>query len=377
MRRLMKVLLLSEKHYALPHDWVACLLAQAGVQLHCVLRTGSPAVPFWREHGLTVEELPWRGRFDGASLRRLREILREFQPDIIHAYTGKTGWLAIWAQWPRKQAKLVFYRGATRYPSRWSPADWLLFYSNWVDAYECNCQGVAKSLVKGGVPCDKVAIVYYGHRLEWYANGAAPAALAQKSAAWRIGTVCNYRKCKGLETLVDAADMLAARGVDFEVVIVGRDDRQELARYVSRARCRDRVKLTGPIQNPWGVVRTFDCAVVPSLTEGLAKAALEALGCGVPVVASDVGGLREIIEHDVNGLLVPPAAPARLADAIVTVLEDPALRARLTAGGRRVLETKFSIDTTRDRLMALYHRVLDGRPPGDGLPEPGCPDRSL
>lgn len=354
----MKLLIVSEQQNGLPHMWVGYLLAQAvGLDVQFVLQNGSPAGQFLREKGLTVTELPFHGRADWLSLRKLRSIIRRYQPDIIHAYTAKTCWLVILAQWFHKRTRIVFYRGATRYPTRWSPSDWLLFYSDWVDAYDSNCESVAEYLRKGCVAPEKIFVNFYGHRLEWYEGGEVPATLAQKSATFRIGSVRNYRKSKGLETLVDAADLLESRGVDFELVIVGQDDAGQLARYVSQARSRKRIKLAGLVPHPWGVMRTLDCAVIPSITEGLAKAALEALACDVPVVASDVEGLSEIIESDVSGLLVPPSDPGALADAILRVLHDPKLTERLRREGQQTLRDKFSLERTRDRLLALYRRL--------------------
>jgi len=354
----MKVLSIAEQQDGRPHVWVGWLLAQAGVEMRFVLQNGSWATAFLRSKGLTVEELPLRNRADLSSLRRLRRILREFQPDIIHAYTGKTAWLAIAAQWPRKSAQLVFYRGAIRPPSKWNPADRLLFGSRWVDMYDCLSRGVAESLARGGVPRDRLAVVYYGHDASWYTDGELPVGLQQKSAKLRIGAVANYRPIKGLEVLVHAADILYERRLDFELVIAGRDDQKRLAECVAQARSRKQIRLAGPLERPWAMMRSCDCLAVPSLQEGLGKVALEAFACGVPVVASRVGGLAELIEHERNGLLVTPGDALGLADGIERLVTDSELAQRCRVNGRAAVDGPFSIERTRDELLRVYERCF-------------------
>jgi glycosyltransferase involved in cell wall biosynthesis len=106
-----------------------------------------------------------------------------------------------------------------------------------------------------------------------------------------------------------------------------------------------------------------DVFVLPSLSEGSPNVLLEALAAGVPVVATEVGGVRELIEHETNGLLTPPADPKAMADAIERVLTDEvSAAARSREGRKRVLED-FAPETYSARLLELYEQVLDSRGP--------------
>jgi glycosyltransferase involved in cell wall biosynthesis len=353
----MKVLMIAEDHCGLPEREIGLLLARSGVELRFIFRTGSACAAFLREQGMNVQELPLRGHLDLVSLSGMRKVMREFQPDVIHAFTLKSCWLAILAQWPNKKAPLVYYRGAIRNLSRLNPADWLVFYSAWVDTFECYSEAVQCGLGRSGIPVARTLVNYYGHRPQWYAGGSVPPQWREKKARFRIGCVANYRKIKGLETLVDALDILQQRGFDFELLLVGRDRGNTLADYVAQAASRDRIKLTGPISEPWGVMKTFDCLVIPSLQEAMGRVTLEALACGVPVVATAVGGIPEVIQSGHNGLLIPPQQPTALATAIASVLENPKLQEQFRDNGRRVLAEKFDIDQTRDRLLVLYRKL--------------------
>ena len=341
--------------------WIGPMLAQSGIALRRVFQAGSPGARWAREQSLPATELPLRGRLDLGTWRQLRCLLRDWQPHIVHSYTGTACWLTILALWPRKTAKLVLFRGAARKLSRWSPSDSLLFYKDWVDAYDCISAAVARSLVEAGVPASKTVANLRGVKPEWYASAGVAPSLPPKPGRPRIGCVANYRKAKGLETLVEAADVLRERGVDFELVLVGRDDGGKLAGAVARAKSRDRIQVIGWVSEAWRLTREFQCLVVPSLQEGMGFAALEALACGAPLVASAVGGLLEVVEDGQNGLLVPPASPGQLADAIQRLLGDPLLRERLRHNGFRTIEGKLNLDRTRDRLLDLYARLAGGQ----------------
>ena len=353
----MKVLMIAEEHGVPPETQIGLLLARAGVEVRFIFRQGSVSADFLRQEGMNILELPIRGRLDFHTLGAIRAVVKEFQPDIIHAFTAKACWYAILARSLAKKAELVFYRGAMRPFSRFSPADWLVFYTKQVDIFECYSGAVQRDLIARGISAERTMVNYYGHKPEWYVGGMVPAQWAEKRARFRIGCVANHRKVKGLEFLVAASDLLVKKDLDFELLFVGHDKNGELAQCVSRAASRDRIKLTGPIPQPWGIMKTFDCLVVPSLQEAMGRVTLEAMAVGVPLVVTDVGGLPEVVEDGKNGLVVPSQNPERLAEAIAKMLGDEKMRADFSEQGRRVLREKFDLDQTRDRLLALYRRL--------------------
>ncbi len=334
------------------------MIRDGGVDVQVVCPGHSQAAEYFRREGFVTHELPLKGVADWASARGLRGILENFRPDIVHAHSLVGCWLAIAAQTRQLRPSLIPYRGTTRRPNRWNPVDYRIFFGPRVDTFMCNCKAVADELGRSGVPSETIAAIPYGHRLEWYEGGKVPAGM-EATGRFRIGSLSNVRRVKGLDVLINAADLLEERGVDFELYLVGRDDRRELTRYLRRSGCRDRIRVTGFVPDPWGLLRTFDCAVLPSRNEGLSRAGLESMACGVPLVASEVGGTRDLVEDGENGLLVPPEDPRALADAIQRVYEDGQLRKVLAENGRRTLKTRFNIDQTYQALLALYARVLD------------------
>ena len=101
---------------------------------------------------------------------------------------------------------------------------------------------------------------------------------------------------------------------------------------------------------------------MPSLRESFGIVALEAMAMKLPVIASRIGGLEEVVEHERTGLLVPPGDAAALAEAIRTLAENPEMRRNMGEAGRQRVAEKFSIESTIRRTEALYLECLEGSP---------------
>jgi glycosyltransferase involved in cell wall biosynthesis len=177
-----------------------------------------------------------------------------------------------------------------------------------------------------------------------------------------VGAITRFYPEKATEVLVEAFAEVARRVPAARLLLVG-DGPQ---RPVLEARARelglaDRIRFAGFQHDPELHVRLFRVTAVPSREEGLGMTAIESLAAGVPVVATRVGGLPEVVTHGRSGLLVPPDDPAALAGALVRVLAEPGLREQLALGARAE-SRRFTIDRFVDRMEALYRSVSrDGR----------------
>lgn len=144
--------------------------------------------------------------------------------------------------------------------------------------------------------------------------------------------------------------------------------RKAVEERVSRFGLGERVRLLGsqPREAVLALMRRSWAVAVPSIpahgvVEATSMAALEAMALGVPVVASDLGGLAEAIRHGANGLLVPPGDPKALAEALLR-LEEPALRQNLIEGGRTYIGETWSVERWGEALMGVYREALEGNP---------------
>ena len=168
---------------------------------------------------------------------------------------------------------------------------------------------------------------------------------------------------KGVGEFVEAARAARAQCADLRFTLIGAPDEGNpaavpLAR-LEGWRAEGLVDWQGHRDDIPAVWQESHIAVLPSYREGLPKALLEAAACARPIVAADVPGSREVACHGESALLVPPRDAAALAAAILRLAGDPALRARLGAGGRALVEREFSEDRIAAETLALWRRLLD------------------
>jgi len=169
-----------------------------------------------------------------------------------------------------------------------------------------------------------------------------------------------FHAAKGLAELVTAWREVAERQRRAYLWMVGDGpERDALAAQIEAAGLSGRVELAGSFDQVENILAAADLFVLPSHEEGLSLALLEAMGAGLPVVASDIPGNRLAIRSGIEGLLVPVGNPADLAAAINDLLSDPARSAAFGAAARSRVQESFSLDRMVDDYLALFDRVLN------------------
>ena len=169
---------------------------------------------------------------------------------------------------------------------------------------------------------------------------------------------------KGVGEFVEAAEILRAEGYEARFVLVGDGDDANPASI--DAATLDAWKRDGSVEF-WGrrndmpdVLARAHVVCLPSYREGVPKVLIEAASCGRAIVTTDAPGCREIVRHGVNGLLVPIRDAAALADAIRTLLDDPALRARMGKAGREIVKKEFTVEAVVEATLDVYENLLQG-----------------
>lgn len=186
-------------------------------------------------------------------------------------------------------------------------------------------------------------------RARW---GVPPGALV-------VGAVGRLSHTKGLVHLIDAVAALGASGREVVLMLAGSGSEQKtLEERARRAGVERAVRFLGFCVRLEEIYPGFNLYALPSLAEGSPNALLEAMACGLPAVASAVGGVPEIVDDGASGLLVPPADPEALTAALARLAGDPALRSRLGTAARRRVESEHSLEKMVGRYEQLYASLL-------------------
>jgi glycosyltransferase involved in cell wall biosynthesis len=325
-----------------------------------LLAPAAPLLDRARAAGFAVA--PWRPRAEWDPLATLsaRRAIREMGAEIVHGHSAHAhppgaaaGWLA---GVPVVVSRRVDFT-VGRHPLS------ALKYRMPVDRYLCISRGVIEAMVASGVPRERLAWVPSGVPLpsqngEGRREGADLRSLIGAARdATVIGTVAALAPHKNHADLARAAAILLAERGDVHFAWIGEGEcRPALEREIAELRLGERVHLLGFREDARALLAQFTVFALASYLEGLCTSLLDAEALGVPVVATAVGGIPDVVEHGRTGLLAPARDPAALAAAILETLRDPE-GARRRAEEARLSVRAFSADTMVERTLQEYDTV--------------------
>lgn len=286
----------------------------------------------------------------------LAPVLRRERPDIIHAHNPNAGaWAALARRLANVPAGIVTtYHGVT--PNRVGRATRVLSHTSDVvvgvsPAATTALQGAGLTPARSATVLNSVDVTVTRSRDEVRAE------LGIAADAQVVVTVGRYAPEKNQALLLDALERILPTHPRVRALLIGHGalggELQARALQIGG----DRIQVTGPRFDAIDVVAASDVFVLSSDSEAFPLALLEAMGVGVPVVTTDVGGVRDAVTHGVNGLVVPPRDPAALADAISLLLDDPPQATELGASAAEFVASNCSIESMADAYLELYSEV--------------------
>jgi sugar transferase (PEP-CTERM/EpsH1 system associated) len=219
-------------------------------------------------------------------------------------------------------------------------------------------------IAQGGAPPDKIVTIYNGiPPLEFPPRDVARMTLRRRldlpDDAVVVGTVARLHAIKGHAVLAHAIPRIVAQRPQAHFVWVGDgQERDNLARLVAELGVAAHVYFAGSQGDVPHWLAGMDLFMLPSLGEGVSVALLEAMAAELPVVATAVGGTPEVVVEGETGLLVPPRDPAALAEAIITLLRDPARMADMGRNGRQRVANQFSLEKMIQQTETLYEALI-------------------
>jgi len=325
----------------------------------------SPTFDLLESSGASVRPFEISHRYDRRAIAVLRQEIADFQPGIIHLFNNRAVLNGLRAARGRP-VKIVVYRGNVGNVSFFDPLAWLRYLNPRIDRIVCVSDAVREYLAGVGafgwhLPSERLVTIHKGHDLRWYTDPPVDlAALGVPRDAFVVGCVANWRPRKGVEVLLEACARLPT-GMPIHVVLVGNMDSPRLARIVAAHPGRERIHRLGFRRDAAAVAAAFDIAVLPAVKrEGLPKTVIESMAYGVPTIATRVGGVAEIIEDGISGLIVPPGDADALAAAIARLYEQHELRAGIGRRGRERIAAAFRVEETIARTAELYAGLMAG-----------------
>jgi glycosyltransferase involved in cell wall biosynthesis len=303
-----------------------------------------------------------RSEFDVQAAWQLSRVIADTGPDVVHAHDPMAVALVAIAlrmnTGLRARPLVVAARRVDFHLKQHAFSKWKYRH---VDVFIAASKLIADVLERDGIQTSRVEVVHDGVNVAFIDKQPAVDAHAEfwlPKGAPLVGNVAALAPHKGQRHLVAAAARVVREMPDVRFLVVGDGElRESLERQIRDLGLERHVFLSGFRADALGLLKSFDLFVMSSVTEGLGSAILEAMACARPVVATRAGGIPEAVSDGETGLLVAPHDEAGLAQAIMRMLQNKALRDDTAARGRLRVLDEFSVD----RLVAATARVYEER----------------
>ena len=344
----------GEKHVAS----LANSLAQRGDDVFVAIAPDSPLRALLQDIPReNIIELPMRNALSLGSAWKLARFARAHAAQIIHAHVGRDYPLAAVAA-GRSSAQLVLTRHVM-FPLGRVHKLTLRRTARVIAVSE----PVAEALrLQAIFKAEIIRVVHNGVDVDAFASVRTTAQPNQRKL--RVGTVGELAPVKRHEDFVRVAQSLCAERDDVEFIIAGEDksrdgkNRRRLAQSIADAQLGDRIQLVGWTEDIANLLATFDLFVSTSESESFGIAIVEAMAAGIPVVATETDGAREVIEPNETGRFVPVGDVDAIAKSTSELLNDPAERARLGASAQQKARQRFGLERMVDETVKLYEEVI-------------------
>ena len=315
-----------------------------------------------REAGLETAPLRMRSPWDLSAVARLTRLIRGEGVSVVHTHSSVDGWLGGLAA---RAARVPVVR--TRHVSIPVRRGFNPVYTWLADRVITSGEAIRRIIVGAGVPAGCVVAIPAGVDLETLPFRTAPLRTGEpglfqdlRLSSPVIGSVAMFRGSKGHAHLLEAFSAVRTVHPRATLLLVGDGIRrgwvEGLAREAGLADC---VVFTGFSEDVPALLAVMDCFVLASTrTEGVPQSLLQAFAAGVPVVASDIGGVPEVVSDGVTGLLAESGSARALAAGIARVLSDAPAAVRRAEAARALVEERFSHAASISRLLQLYGELL-------------------
>ncbi|MGD8523629.1 MAG: glycosyltransferase [Desulfobacterales bacterium] len=329
---------------------------------HLICQPGSPMAKAATTIGITVFPIRMHGEIDFMAAYRIRKLIRKYQYSIIHCHTSHAHTIAFLASWGTNVSRLVTRR-----------VDFSIFrhsflklsgikYKYLADYYIAISRKIKEVLVSDGIAAERVFVVHSGIDPDRFRTESSKELISEftiKNDEKVVINVAHLAGHKGQKYLVRAIPTVVEHFPRTRFFIVGGGElMEELKALAVSIGLTDELVFTGFREDVGAFYRLADLFVMSSVEEGLGTAVLDALALGKPVVATNSGGIPEMITDGENGRLVPAKNPDALAAGIIEMLADSDRARRMAVRGPELVKARFSIEAMVAGNIDVYGCIL-------------------
>jgi len=348
---------------------LAGVLDQKAVDLTVCCLFSAPFVQIAAKAGINALAVPMHSKFDFAVMGKLSDLIKHGEYDLVHTHGVRANLLGRLAARRAGKKKVITtvhsllekdYREiASRYANTLAEKATRFL----TDHFIAVSKGLKDRLVAGGIPANSITVIYNGILLDELKPEQATVVARREKFGGRetslVGIVARLHVVKGHCYFLDAAREVLLQRPQTRFLIVGDGpNRGELEKLADSMGISDRVIFTGFVEDVYSLMAGLDLLVISSLWEGFGLTAIEAMVLGTPVVATEVGGLPEVVQHGETGLLTPPANGPSLAKNIIWMLDHPQEAREMAGKGGDIVRREFTAEEMARRTIDLYRKVL-------------------
>ena len=309
----------------------------------------------------TLIEKRWK--VDPAAYARLKRLIVKLRPDLVHTWIFAAN---AYGRYAARQAGVGCVIAGERCIDRWKTWRELMidrYLARFTTRVVTNSSGVQEFYVEHGLSPDLFAVIPNGVEVAGERGSGDRQAILDElglpSNSRLMGAVGRLWPQKRYKDLIWAAELMKVLRDDTHLLIIGDGpERDRLTRYSEQVTVHDRVHFLGARDDVAKLMPHFDCFWLGSGYEGQSNALMEAMALGIPVVATDIAGNRDLVLHGSTGYLVPVGDAAGFARYTSKLLEDDHLAEQLGAAAKARMQNEFSIDKMVSRHAALYEQLL-------------------
>ncbi|MBU1998284.1 MAG: glycosyltransferase family 4 protein [Candidatus Omnitrophica bacterium] len=323
-----------------------------------------------------LEVIPWLIRevnpiYDVGTFFRLVYLFIKYHPDIVHTHTAKAGALGRLAARIAGVPVVIHTPHGHNFYGYFNPLiSWLIILAEKFLSFFCDKIIALTKLERDDYIKHRVAdkkkfvLIYHGLELDKYEQAEFDRLVAKNSFKISedtlvVGMIGRLEPVKGPQYFMDAAIKILSLNIDVVFILAGEGSmRRELQEKARQLSFQDKIIFTGWLHDTRSLFSILDILILPSLNEAVGMVLIEAQSQGIPVVATRVGGVPEVVKDQITGFLVPPARSDLLAEAALRLLNSRELRFQLGQAGRNWVKDKFNTTIMSENISNLYKQLI-------------------